>query len=234
MGGFSAFTPIDGDWFKLVVAKMFVPVLVFVTLLHALLSSVFHGTISFSHVPLLCLSTSHWIQVVSQFITVYLDQVDFKFASNLCRLFHFWCSTYILMVGQWSTDSNNCRYCPVMTDQTFTVAHFQWREIAEFVQVSTHYCLCLPELLLQCYHTSLYVVPQHANSAISVFDLPVTAIFRYVNLASSVSGAKSMAFFDWLDHSCHCRGFRLYWASFYSVRSSFLEDASTWAKFLKH
>ena len=70
--------------------------------------------------------------------------------------------------------------------------HVQGGEVAEFVQVSTHYCLWLLEFPLCCLKASLYIVPHYANSAISVFALMVARDFRYINLKLSVNVPESM------------------------------------------
>ena len=75
-----------------------------------------------------------------------------------------------------------------------------------------------------------YMVPQYSISAIAVFALPVTSVFKYYSLTTSVRDAESMALLNWRNHSCHWRGSPLFWDSFHSGRWSFLDTANNCEK----
>ena len=50
-----------------------------------------------------------------------------------------------------------------------------------------------PNLRSSVLSASLYITPQYANSAMAVLAFPVTRVFKYVNLTSSVKDCASMA-----------------------------------------
>ena len=68
---------------------------------------------------------------------------------------------------------------------------------------------------------SLYITPQDANSEIAVLAFPITRVFKYVNLTSSVKYCASMALLNFPKHLCHCRGSPLYCDNFHSGNESF-------------
>ena len=68
---------------------------------------------------------------------------------------------------------------------------------------------------------SLYIKPQYANSAMAVLAFPVTSVFKYVNLTSSVKDCASMTLLNCPNHSCHCSGSPLYCDNFHSGSGSF-------------
>ena len=78
-----------------------------------------------------------------------------------------------------------------------------------------------PNLRSSVLIASLYITPQYANSAMTVLAFPVTRVFKYVNLTSSVKDCASMALLNCPNHSCHCRGSPLYCDNFYSGSGSF-------------
>ena len=61
---------------------------------------------------------------------------------------------------QRTKNSQENRDFRAITDHIFAVMHFQRRKTAEFVQESTHFCLQLPELPLQC----LQSAPVHSSA----------------------------------------------------------------------
>ena len=77
---------------------------------------------------------------------------------------------------------------------------------------------------------SWYIVPQYVNSAMVVFDLPVTSVLKHVSLTSSVRDSVSMALLNWLNYPSHRRGSPLYWDSFHSGKWSFLDAANSCAR----
>ena len=78
-----------------------------------------------------------------------------------------------------------------------------------------------PNLRSSVLSASLYITPPYANSATAVLALPVTRVFKYVNLTSSVKDCESMALLNCPNHSCHCKGSPLYYDNFHSGSGSF-------------
>ena len=76
---------------------------------------------------------------------------------------------------------------------------------------------------------SWYIVPQFANSAITLFALPATCVFKYISLTSSVGDAETMALLNWSKHSWHWTGSPLYWDHFHLARWSFVAAANSCA-----
>ena len=88
-----------------------------------------------------------------------------------------------------------------------------------------------PDLHSSVRNASWYIVPQYANSAMAVFALPVTSVFKYVNLTSFVSVAESIALLIWPNHSCNWWGLPLYRNSFHSGGWSFFDAPNSSARF---
>ena len=78
-----------------------------------------------------------------------------------------------------------------------------------------------PNLRSSVLSASLYITPQYANSAMAVLAFPVSRVFKYVNLTSSVKDCASMALLNCLNHSCHCIVSPLYCDNFHSGSGSF-------------
>ena len=78
-----------------------------------------------------------------------------------------------------------------------------------------------PNLRSSVLSASLYITAQYANSAMVVLAFPVTRVFTYVNLTSSVNDCESMALLNCPKHSCHCRGSPLYIDNFHLGNGSF-------------
>ena len=67
-----------------------------------------------------------------------------------------------------------------------------------------------PTLRSSVLSASLYITPQYAILAMAVLVFPVTRVFKYVNLTSSVKDCEPMALSNWPNHSCHCGASPLY------------------------
>ena len=78
-----------------------------------------------------------------------------------------------------------------------------------------------PNLRSSVLSASLNMTPQHANPAMAVLAFPVTRVFRYIKLTSSVKDSASMALLNCPNHSCHCRGIPLYCENFHSGNGLF-------------
>ena len=78
-----------------------------------------------------------------------------------------------------------------------------------------------PNLRSSVLSACLYITPQYANAAIADLAFPVTRVFNYVNLTSSVKDYESMALLNCPHHSCRCRGSPLYYDNFHSGSGSF-------------
>ena len=72
-----------------------------------------------------------------------------------------------------------------------------------------------PNLRSSVLSASLYITPQDAHSAMAFLAFPVTRVFKYVNLTSSVKDCASMALLNCPNRSCHCSGSPLYCDSFH-------------------
>ena len=79
-----------------------------------------------------------------------------------------------------------------------------------------------PNLRSSVSSATLYITPQYANSAMAVLAFPVTRVFKYVNLTSSVKDCASMVLLNCPNFSCHCSGSPLYSDNFHSGSGSFL------------
>ena len=73
-----------------------------------------------------------------------------------------------------------------------------------------------PNLRSSVLSASFYITSQYANPAMAVLAFPVTRVFKYVNLTSSVKDCASMALLNCPNNSCHCRGSPLYCDNFHS------------------
>ena len=80
----------------------------------------------------------------------------------------------------------------------------------------TDYCLWLAKFTFEC----LKCVLIHSTTVCELSDgglaFPVTSVFKYVNLTSSVKDCASMALLNCPNHSCHCSGSPLYCDNFHS------------------
>ena len=78
-----------------------------------------------------------------------------------------------------------------------------------------------PNLRLSVLSASLYIKPQYAYSAMAVLAFPVTRVFKYVNLTSSVKDCASMGLLNCANHTGHCIGSPFYCDNFHSGSGSF-------------
>ena len=78
-----------------------------------------------------------------------------------------------------------------------------------------------PNLRSSVLSASFYIKPQYANSAMASLAFPVTSVFKYVNLTSSVKDCASMALINCPNYSCHCSWSPLYCDNFHSGGGSF-------------